>query len=100
MSPAWKHYYCSRAIVMTAASESPLVLADLLIKYQVPVVIIGGHAVNFHGHIRVTEDVDLIYRRTPQSVPALFSALRGANAFRIGTEIDPATGIERTHRVT
>ena len=33
-------------------------------------------------------------------MPAPFSALREANAFRIGTEIDPATGIERTDRVT
>jgi hypothetical protein len=97
---AWKNNYCSPVNVMTAASESPLVLADRLIQNHVPVVIIGGHAVNFHGHIRATEDVDLIYRRTPHSVPALFNVLRDANAFRIGTEIDPATGIERTHPVT
>jgi len=85
---------------MTAASDSPPVLVDLLMHYQVPFVIIGGHAVNFHGHVRATEDIDIVYRRTEQSVIAVLQALQKANAFRIGSEIDPATGIERTYPVT
>jgi hypothetical protein len=33
---------------------------DVLNDPGVPAVIIGGRAVNFHGHVRATEDGDLI----------------------------------------
>ena len=34
-------------------------------EYEVPFVVIGGHAVNYHGFIRATEDVDIVFLRTP-----------------------------------
>ncbi len=80
--------------------STPMALVDSLVAQQVPFVIIGGHAVNFHGHLRTTEDVDIIYRRTRQSVEALYNVLSMAEAFRIDNEIDPATGIEKTHQIT
>lgn len=70
-------------------------LLDILARHQVPVVIIGGHAVNYHGHLRVTDDVDLIWWRTPGSEAALLRALGEVNACWISNERDPATGLEK-----
>jgi hypothetical protein len=61
----------------------------------VPFVVVGGHAVIFHGYVRTTEDVDVVWLRSPESEAALVSALTEANARWISDEIDPATGIER-----
>jgi hypothetical protein len=80
--------------------ESPLGIADHLLHHEVPSVIIGGHAVNVHGFARATEDVDIVFRRTAESEARLATALQQINAYWIGQEIDPATGIERTHPVT
>ena len=37
-------------------------LLTILRRHAVPFVIIGGHAVNFHGYRRVTEDTDVVWR--------------------------------------
>lgn len=75
-------------------------LFDALRRHGVPFVVIGGHAVNFHGSIRATEDTDVIWQRSPAAEEALEKALREINAEYIGDEIDPATGIERTFPVS
>lgn len=75
-------------------------LLDVLRRHGVPFVIIGGHAVNFHGYRRATEDIDIVWLRTPSSEAALLRALTDLQAQYIGSEIDPATGIERTYPVT
>ena len=36
-------------------------LLTILARYGVPFVIIGGHAVNYHGHLRATEDTDILW---------------------------------------
>ncbi len=41
------------------ASGNLFPLIDVLLQNNAPFVIVGGHAVNFHGYIRTTEDVDL-----------------------------------------
>lgn len=79
---------------------SPYKLLDVLVRYQVPFVIVGGHAVNFHGHMRATEDVDLIWLRTPTSEAALVSALNELNARWISDEVDRTTGLEKLVPVT
>lgn len=73
---------------------------DVLVDHGVPAVIIGGHAVNFHGHLRATEDVDVVFVRSVESESALTKALESINAFWIGDQIDPATGLEQTFPVT
>jgi hypothetical protein len=78
----------------------PLELLRILHDHGVPLVIIGGHAVNFHGYGRATEDTDVIWLRSIQSEKDLFAALTEVEAQYIGDEIDPATGIERTYAVT
>ena len=75
-------------------------LLDVLTRHGVPFVVVGGHAVNFHGFIRATEDTDVLWIRSPAAETNLLRALDELAAEYIGNEIDPVTGIERTHRVT
>jgi hypothetical protein len=70
-------------------------LINTLARHKVPFVIIGGHAVNYHGHQRGTQDVDAIWLRAPDSEAALLAALRELNACWISNEIDPSTQLEK-----
>ena len=72
----------------------------VLTRHRVPFVIIGGHAVNFHGYVRSTEDADAIWIRTSESKVALLAALTELHAQYIGNEKDPATGLEKMYPVT
>ena len=72
----------------------------LLRRHGVPFVVVGGHAVTFHGHVRSTEDVNVVWLRSPDAEVALTAALREANAAWISAEIDPATLAERLMPVT
>ena len=81
-------------------STHPLRVFELLARAQVPFVIIGGHAVNFHGYVRTTEDADVVFQRTAASEPALLQALQSINACWISDEKDPQTGLERLIPVT
>lgn len=71
-----------------------------MLQHGVPLVVIGGLAVNAHGYLRSTADVDIVFRRTTESESQLFDALKSISAFWIGNEIDPQTGIEITYPVT
>jgi len=75
-------------------------LIEVLTRHHVPFVVIGGHAVNVHGSLRATEDTDILWIRSPDAEANLLTALRELDAQFIGDEIDPATGVERTHPVT
>ena len=44
-------------------------------KEQVEYVLIGGAALNFHGLVRATEDIDLFVRPTPDNIARLRQAL-------------------------
>ena len=72
-----------------------LELLKILTAHRVPVVVIGGHAVTFHGHIRETEDLDVIWLRSPDAERSLLSALTVVNAKWISNAVDPATGLEK-----
>ena len=78
----------------------PFHLLDVLSRHNVPFVIIGGHAVTYHGFVRATEDTDVVFRRTPESELSLLRALSEVNACWISNEIDPDTGTERTFPVS
>lgn len=75
-------------------------LIDVLLRHKVSLAVIGGLAVSYHGYMRATEDVDVVVERTAENDSALLDALSELNAFWIGDELDPATGIERTHPVS
>lgn len=85
---------------MSMEPGSPFALVDVLLRHKVPLVIIGGHAVIFHGYLRTTEDIDIVFTRSAESEASMFAALTEVEAYWIGNEIDPATGIERTYPVT
>jgi hypothetical protein len=72
----------------------------LLRKHDVSFVVIGGHAVQFHGYLRNTEDVDLVWIRSQESEVRLAAALQEANAGWMSDERDPQTGLERLIPVT
>jgi hypothetical protein len=82
----------------TMMNEFPLL--ETLARHGVPFVIIGGHAVNFHGSLRATEDVDVVWLRSASSERSLKAALDELGAEYISNQIDPSTGIEKTYRVT
>ena len=67
----------------------------LLLKHGVPFVVIGGHAVQFHGYQRNTEDVDVLWVRSEDAEMRLLAVLQEANASWISNERDPATGLEK-----
>jgi len=75
--------------------DDPLSVFRLLARAGVRFVIIGGHAVVFHGYVRTTEDADLIFERSEASEAALLEALESIHACWISDERDPATGLER-----
>ncbi len=81
-------------------SGDPFHLLDVLSSHDVPFVVIGGHAVTFHGFVRATEDTDVVFWRTPETERSLLAALAEVHACWIGNEIDPDTGIERTFPVS
>jgi hypothetical protein len=79
---------------------APGELLSSLARAGVPFVIIGGHAVNFHGYVRTTEDTDIVFLRTTSSEAALLEFLQSIRACWISDERDPQTGIERLIPVT
>jgi hypothetical protein len=45
------------------ADHNPFHILQALRDHHVPFLVIGGHAVVFHGYVRATEDVDILYWR-------------------------------------
>ncbi len=80
--------------------SNPFALADALTERGVTYAIIGGYAVNFHGYLRSTEDIDIVFLRNATSELALYESLAALKAFWISDEIDPHTGLEKTQPVT
>lgn len=61
-----------------AAHFSPDILEfiRLLSRWNVRYVIVGGEAVIYHGHARLTGDVDFFFEPLPDNVHRLFGALQ------------------------
>jgi len=53
----------------------------LLNSHNVDYVVVGGHAVAYHGHPRFTGDIDFLIRTTPENVRRVLTVL---NAFGFG----------------
>lgn len=67
----------------TGESQGPSDLAEAFValtralqRHGVEYLLVGGMAVNFHGLVRATEDIDLFVRPTRQNIEALKTALR------------------------
>lgn len=49
---------------------------SLLFRHEVRYLIVGGEAVIYYGHARLTGDIDIFYERTRRNAINLFSALK------------------------
>jgi hypothetical protein len=47
---------------------------QVLQSHRIPFVIIGGHAVSFHGYVRGTVHADILWDRTASSEASLVAA--------------------------
>ncbi len=65
-----------------------LEVCRLLNEFNVKYVVIGGWAVNIHGYIRPTKDVDIMVERTKENVTKTLKALENL-PWRIAGEIMP-----------
>jgi hypothetical protein len=65
------------AKTITAAHFSPDIQSfiALLHKHDVRYLIVGGEAVIFYGHVRLTGDVDFFYDKTKKNAENLYKAL-------------------------
>jgi predicted nucleotidyltransferase len=50
-------------------------LIRLLVKHNIDFIIIGGAAATTHGSARLTEDLDVVYGRTPENMARLAACL-------------------------
>ena len=50
-------------------------LLDVLSAGRVEFIIVGGLAATVHGSARLTQDIDVVYARTPENLERLVSAL-------------------------
>lgn len=62
----------------------------LLARHEVRYLIVGGEAVIYYGHARLTGDIDIFYEHSPENLPRLFDALR---AFWAG-DIPGVSGVD------
>ncbi len=50
-------------------------LLQLLVKHNIDFIIIGGGSATTHGSARLTEDLDVVYGRTPENMARLAACL-------------------------
>ncbi len=90
---------------MGSSQNVPLDAAELLTalaRHGVDCVLIGGVAMQVHGHVRTTQDVDVVAAWTANNLRALAAALdeldatlRGVDADRLGIDLtDPRQLLE------
>jgi hypothetical protein len=63
-------------------------LAATLNRHAVDYVVIGGVALQAHGHVRTTQDLDIVAAWTPENVQRLAGALRELGAELRGVDAD------------
>lgn len=69
-------------------TPDPLGLLGVLAEHGVDFVVIGGVAVQAHGHLRTTRDVDIIASPDPANAQRLAAALRELEAHNRGVDAD------------
>jgi predicted nucleotidyltransferase len=68
---------------------------ELLLSRSVEFVVVGGHAVAFHGYARLTDDVDLFVRPTLENGARLVSSLEEFGFGSIGVTAETFTHPDR-----
>ena len=56
-------------------SDFLLEVLETLNCYNVEYLVVGGHAVNYHGYLRATLDMDIWINKTDENLVKLFNAL-------------------------
>jgi hypothetical protein len=59
-------------------------LLKILRQAEVELIVVGGVAATIHGSARLTQDLDVVYRRTPENLRRLASALRDHSPYLRG----------------
>src|SRR5687767_3274265 len=59
-------------------------LLTLLAGAHVEFIIVGGAAATAHGSARLTQDLDIVYKRTPENISRLARALAPHNPYLRG----------------
>ena len=83
---------------MESSASAPLDAAELLValaRHDVDCVLIGGTAMQVHGHVRTTQDVDVVAAWTVANMRALAAALAELGARLRGVDAD-LLGIDLT----
>lgn len=70
------------------SSYSPRAALELLVDHGVAFVVVGGVAAGLHGSPMVTYDLDVCYRRDPENLERLATALESIHARLRGVEDD------------
>lgn len=73
--------------------ELPADFRDLLVEFHdagAEFVVVGGHAVAFHGHPRATKDLDILVRAVPDNAARVYRALAAFGAPLSSFEVDEA----------
>ncbi|XOV73426.1 MAG: nucleotidyltransferase [Verrucomicrobiota bacterium] len=60
---------------MTTLTEDMVEFLGLLKKHGVEFVLVGGHAVNYYGYVRTTQDIDLLIYPSPKNAQCMMAAL-------------------------
>lgn len=79
--------------------QDPQLIFETLASHEVQYVVIGGLAVQTHGHVRTTRDVDIVialdpenFERAAAALHDLEAQLRGVDAHLLGIDVtDPVT---------
>lgn len=67
-------------------------LVAALNQNRVEFVIVGAHAVAFHGYARGTKDLDILIRSTPENIPRVLAALKDFGFGSLGLKEADFTG--------
>lgn len=74
---------------------------ELLNSRGTDYIVVGGHAVAFHGHARFTGDIDFLVRATAENASRILDALRafgfGELALTVGDFIEPGRVVQLGH---
>ena len=61
---------------MMVLTDDMIEFLGLLNKYGVEFVLVGGHAVNYYGYVRTTQDIDLLIYPSGKNAKCVMAALR------------------------
>lgn len=60
---------------MMILTDDMVEFLGLLDKHGVEFVLVGGHAVNYYGYVRTTQDIDLLIYPSPKNAQCIMAAL-------------------------